>query len=408
MTANKKIPALRFKEFEGEWNNKKLGEIFTITAGGDIQKENVSELRTNKFKYPIYANAEKEKGFYGYSDVYKFEEGTLTIAGRGVNIGIAHARYHRFYPIVRLLVLIPINEESNVFFEYAINNLNILSESTGVPQLTVPQVSNYKVSFPKKEEQQKIASFFTSVDDKIQQLTKKKALLEQYKKGVMQQIFNQQIRFKDDDGKDYPDWDEKELGSIFSFIPTNSFSRSQLNYTKGSVQTIHYGDIHTKYKPNFDITKELVPFLNEDIDVDKIPEENYCKQGDLIVADASEDYNDIGKAIEIINLENKKLTAGLHTYILRDNSNVTATGFKSYLMKSYGVRVQMMKMATGISVLGITKGNLSKVKIHLPVKEEQQKIADFLTGIDKKIDLVNQQLEKTKEFKKGLLQAMFV
>lgn len=234
------------------------------------------------------------------------------------------------------------------------------------------------------------------------------SLLEQYKKGLMQQIFNQEIRFKDDNGKDYPDWEDKKLGDVFAFINTNSFSRSQLNYTKGKVKNIHYGDIHTKYKSNFDITKENVPFLNEDIDTEKIPEENFCKQGDLIVADASEDYNDIGKAIEIVNLGDEKLTAGLHTYIVRDNNHITAIGFKGYLMKSYYVRLQMMKMATGISVLGINKGNLSKIKIYLPVKEEQQKIANFLTGIDNKIDLVNQQLEKTKEFKKGLLQQMFV
>jgi type I restriction enzyme S subunit len=107
MTASMNVPQLRFPEFSGEWIEKKLGNIFKITAGGDIDKKNVSEIKNEIFQYPIYANAEKNKGFYGYSDLYKIDEGVITVAGRGVNLGIAHARNHKFYPIVRLLVLNP-------------------------------------------------------------------------------------------------------------------------------------------------------------------------------------------------------------------------------------------------------------------------------------------------------------
>ncbi len=162
-----------------------------------------------------------------------------------------------------------------------------------------------------------------------------------------------------------------------------------------------------RYKSNFNITAEEVPYITN-IATNKIPEECFCKEGDLIIADASEDYNDIGKAIEVVNLDNQKLLAGLHTYILRDNKNITAKGFKGYFMQSYEVRLQMMKVATGISVLGITKGNLSKVIIHLPAKEEQQKIANFLTRIDDKTNAVGRQLEQTQLYKKGLFQQMFV
>lgn len=193
---------------------KKLKDIFTINAGGDVPKENVSEHKTDKFKYPIYANAEKDKGFYAYSDIYKVDKDVVTVAGRGVNVGIAHARNHKFYPIVRLLVLAPKSDQNIYFFECAINRLNILVESTGVPQLTAPQLSSYKVAFPLASEQQKIASFLTIVDDKIQQLSKKKELLEKYKKGVMQQIFSQQIRFKDENGNDFPEWEKKDLSNL--------------------------------------------------------------------------------------------------------------------------------------------------------------------------------------------------
>lgn len=224
----------------------------------------------------------------------------------------------------------------------------------------------------------------------------------------MQQIFSQAIRFKDDNGKAYPDWEEKKLGEVVTFYQTNSYSRSLLNYNKGTVKNIHYGDIHTKFNSLFDIKIEKVPFINNDIDLSKLPEEQFCKEGDLIIADASEDYKDIGKAIEIINLDKQKLIAGLHTYIARDKDHKTASGFKGYLFQSEHLRLQMMKMATGISVLGISKGNLAKLEIGLPNFEEQQKIANFLSTIDTKINLVNTQLQQTRQFKKGLLQQMFV
>ena len=224
----------------------------------------------------------------------------------------------------------------------------------------------------------------------------------------MQKLFNQEIRFKDDNGNDYPDWEEKRLGEVIDFFATNSFSRSLLNYTSGEVKNIHYGDIHTKFKSNFDITKELVPFINPQINLSKISSDCYCKEGDLVIADASEDYKDIGKAIEIKNLGNQRLLAGLHTYIGRDKVDRIASGFKGYLFQTASVRNQIKKMAVGISVLGISKTNLNKVDFNLPCFEEQEKISNFLFSIDKSIEMISEQLNKTQQFKKGLLQQMFV
>lgn len=204
------------------------------------------------------------------------------------------------------------------------------------------------------------------------------------------------------------EWIISKFGDIYDFLRTNSFSRSQLNYENRKLKNIHYGDIHTKFQMNFRIGKEMVPYVNKDIDLSKIEEENYCRVGDLVIADASEDYNDIGKTIEIREVGNEQLVAGLHTYLARDNKKLTALGFMGYYQQVWTVRPQKMKYAAGISVLGISKTNLGKVKLNLPSKSEQQKIADFLTGIDKKIDLVKTQLEKTQQFKKGLLQQMFV
>ncbi len=109
-----KAPPLRFKEFTTPWEEKKLGEIFTISAGGDIDQSSVSQEKNDIFKFPIYANAEKKNGLYGYSDEYKIAGNCVTVTGRG-NLGIAKARTEYFYPIVRLLCLISKDNNSDIF-----------------------------------------------------------------------------------------------------------------------------------------------------------------------------------------------------------------------------------------------------------------------------------------------------
>ena len=151
------------------WEVRRLGDMFFINAGGDIKKENMSRNKDNKFKYPVYANSEKNKGLQGYSDIYKVDVPCITVTGRGT-IGIPVARNEPFTPIVRLLVLIPKTREYNIFFfESAISLINFLVESTGVPQLTAPQVSTYKVAIPHLDEQQAIADFLDIETNKQKQ-----------------------------------------------------------------------------------------------------------------------------------------------------------------------------------------------------------------------------------------------
>ncbi|OAD90193.1 hypothetical protein A7A78_07950 [Aequorivita soesokkakensis] len=183
---------LRFKQDDGsdfgDWEEKKLGEMFKINAGGDVKQENVSLEKNDKFKYPIYANSEKNKGLYGYSDLYKIDFECVTVTGRGA-LGVAHARTEKFYPIVRLLVLKPKKKSNVVFFENLINQINIFPESTGVPQLTGPQISIYKIRFPSYEEQQKIASFLSALDAKIETVQTQLEKTQQFKKGLLQGMF---------------------------------------------------------------------------------------------------------------------------------------------------------------------------------------------------------------------------
>ena len=275
-------------------------------------------------------------------------------------------------------------------------------------KINLGEIGECLAQLPCEQEQTKIANFLTAVDEKILHLTQKHDLLIQYKKGVMQKIFSQELRFKDDDGKEFPEWEERALGDIFTFIQTNSFSRELLSYETGIVKNIHYGDIHTKFKSNFKIENSNVPFIKPNIDLSKISTDCYCKEGDLIIADASEDYADVGKAIEIISLGNQKLLSGLHTYIARDLSKQMSSGFSGYLMQTENVRLQIKTFATGVSVLGISKGNLTKVILNIPSKLEQTKVANFLTAVDDKITATQAQLKAVKQYKQGLLQQMFV
>jgi len=203
------------------------------------------------------------------------------------------------------------------------------------------------------------------------------------------------------------EWEERKFGELFEFLPTNSFSRADLNDENGIVQNIHYGDIHTKFPTILDCRKIEIPFINEDISLEKIKKDSYCINGDLVIADASEDYKDIGKAIELKNVGEKKLLAGLHTFLVRDKSGLTVEGYRGYMLLNNDLKLQIKKIATGISVLGISKTNLSPLKVNIPPIPEQEKIASFLSQVDKKIGFLEKKQELWKTYKNGMMQQIF-
>lgn len=204
------------------------------------------------------------------------------------------------------------------------------------------------------------------------------------------------------------EWHSYTLGEILTFYSTNSFSREKLNYDSGSVKNIHYGDIHTKFSSIVSISNNKdIPFINNEIDLSKYSEDQYLQNGDLIIADASEDYEDIGKAIEVKNINDEKVLAGLHTILARDNNNITVNGFKAYLFSTNSLKTKIKIIANGISVLGISKNNLSKLTVNVPSKNEQNDVVDFISLIDNKIELLEQKHQYYQEFKKFLMQQIF-
>ena len=193
-----------------------------------------------------------------------------------------------------------------------------------------------------------------------------------------------------------------------TFYSTNSFSREKLNYEFGNVKNIHYGDIHTKYPTIVSLQNNKdVPFINEDIDLSKFNEDQYLQDGDLIIVDASEDYDDIGKAIEVMNVNDEKFLAGLHTILARDEKNITVNGFKADLFSTNTLKTKIKVIANGISVLGISKKNISKLEVKIPSKREQQEIVSFINTIDRKIELLEEKHQYYQDFKKYLMQQIF-
>ena len=179
-----RVPKRRFPGFEGEWEEKKLGEMSNITAGGDVDKDKL----LTKGNYPVLANAHTNEGIIGYyEENYQIEAPAVTVTGRG-DIGFAKARKENFTPVVRLL---SIKSKHNVdFLAEAINQNKVIFESTGVPQLTIPKLSNYKIYFPTEvDEENSIGNFLVSLDSLITLQQQKLDKLNDLKKAYLNELF---------------------------------------------------------------------------------------------------------------------------------------------------------------------------------------------------------------------------
>ncbi len=207
------------------------------------------------------------------------------------------------------------------------------------------------------------------------------------------------------------DWTASEFGKVFNFLSTFSFSREQLTdeNTVDEIQYIHYGDIHSKFENevlDFE-TEKRIPYIKEGfISKDDAEAEDFplLQDGDLIIADASEDYKGICNCIELKNIKGKKVVSGLHTFAVRGNLEKITFGFRTYALNNQQVIRELWRIATGISVYGVSKTNLSKVKLPLPPLPEQKAIAHILGLMDSAINTNNQLIAKKELQKKWLMQ----
>jgi type I restriction enzyme S subunit len=260
-------------------------------------------------------------------------------------------------------------------FNYQVNQ----TSGSKMPRADWDYISQIKFNYPQSKEQQKIANFLTAIDNRIHTLEKKKTLLEQYKKGVMQKIFKQELRFKDDtstslsasDGKAFPEWEEKKLGEVCSKKSSN-ISANKIEENFG--EYIIYGASGVLKKVDFyKEENDYVSIIKDGAGVGRIV---YCKGKSSVLG-----------TMEIIKPNSKLNTYFL--YCLLENVN-----FKKYI--------------TGSTIPHIYFKDYKKEKCNIPPLEEQTKIANFLSTIDISVELVTKKIEHTKTFKKGLLQQMFV
>ncbi len=193
------------------------------------------------------------------------------------------------------------------------------------------------------------------------------------------------------------DWTTPEFGEVFTFLKSYSFSREQLSdeKTTDEVQNIHYGDIHATFENeilDFEIEKRI-PFVKDGlINTDKLNDEEFpfLKDGDLIIADASEDTVGVAESIELKNVNSRKIVSGLHTFAARDKNGKTVAGYRTYLLRHPQVIRELRRIATGFSVFGISKTSLGKVKLPLPPPNEQKAFAELLFLMDTAINITNQ------------------
>ena len=200
------------------------------------------------------------------------------------------------------------------------------------------------------------------------------------------------------------EWKRVKVSDLLDFYSTNSLSWEMLNYEGGDILNLHYGLIHSGLPTLIDLKKDILPFINETAKPKKF---TLCKDGDVAFADASEDTNDVAKAVEFINLDGHKAICGLHTIHGRDNGNKTVLGFKGYAFASSAFHNQIRRVAQGTKIYSISSKIFDEVFIGIPNKEEQTKIARLLHIIDERITVQNKIIEDLKKLKSAIYDKVF-
>lgn len=404
MTKEKGIPQIRFSGFTDTWEQRKLGDIASdMVAGGDIDKD----LILAEGQYPVIANALTGDGIVGYYDKeYRVNAPAVTVTGRG-DVGHAKARLVNFTPVVRLL---SVKSEHDVFFlENVINTLKIVIESTGVPQLTVPQLAKYEVAFPRQlDEEEHIGAFFKQLDHLITLHQRKYDKLTKVKKAMLEKMFPKngslypEIRFKG-----FTDaWEQRKLSDTLNFLSNNTLSRAELSEDTGTYKNVHYGDVLIKFGEYIDAQSTDLPYIADDEKAKKF-ESSKLQDGDIIIADTAEDEA-VGKCVEIGNIGDLSIVSGLHTIPCRSKVKF-APAYLGFYLNSSSYHDQLIPLMQGIKVTSISKSAISDTLISAPTDlSEQGKIGQFFSQLDTLITLHQRKLEKLKNIKKACLEKMFV
>lgn len=200
------------------------------------------------------------------------------------------------------------------------------------------------------------------------------------------------------------EWETIKVSELLDFYSTNSLSWEQLDYSNGKIKNLHYGLIHKGVPTMVDVACDSLPYIKEE---SMLKSFTLFKEGDVAFADASEDTNDVAKAIEVVNCDNQQIVSGLHTIHGRDNSNRTVIGYKGYAFASDSFHKQIRRIAQGTKVFSISVRNFDEAYIGIPSKEEQTQIAKLLITIDKRIATQNKIIEDLKKLKSAISKHLF-
>lgn len=399
-------PKLRFKEFDGNWKNYKLEDISNIKTGpfgSNLHKEDyvavgtpiitvehLGEISLTTQNLPLVSDTDKLR-----LSAYSLQEGDIAFSRVGSvdRCAIVTKQEKGWLFSGRILRVRPNNKivfSKHLMYalktEHSKHQIRSAAVGQTMPSLNTKILKEFIVCLSNSlEEQTKIATFLSAVDTKIDELTQKHELLTDYKKGMMQQIFSQKLRFKADDGSDFEDW---ELATLDNHIE-DSKSKSRINNEYEVFTSSRYGLVsQSEYFEN----SRLADRDNTGFNIIHPKEITYRSRSDDGMFFFNQNY--LGK------------TGIVSTYypvfsMVKGNNKFLCEYLNFY-------KYEYIKHAVGTSQLVLSLNSLKKIKFRIPTKEEQTKIANFLTAIDQKIDNVAEQIDHAKTWKKGLLQQMFV
>ncbi|EJO34022.1 type I restriction modification DNA specificity domain protein [Acinetobacter radioresistens WC-A-157] len=404
-------PKLRFKEFDGDWSLKSINDIASKVGSGStprggaaayvdkgiifIRSQNVNDnqLLLDDVVFIPESIHEKMSG----SEVLP-NDILLNITGASIGRScvvpdtFSEGNVNQHVCIIRTPNENPIFVQSFLSSEKGQNHIQSKQVGGGREGLNFQAIRSIDFEMPLKEEQTKIASFLSAVDEKISQLTQKHELFNQYKQGMMQKLFSRQIRFKADDGSEFGEWERTTLGEKGTFLKGKGISKADI-IEGGILPCIRYGELYTYYG---EIISNVISATNLDRDTLVL-----SKANDVLIPGSGETQIDIATASCVLD-DDIALSGDLNIYRTKENGI-----FISYMIRS-SLKMQIAQLAQGNSVVHLYSSQLKGVQLSLPCLGEQTKIANFLSAIDQKIEVVIQQIEQAKQWKKGLLQQMFV
>ena len=414
-------PKLRFKEFDGDWNSIAIGKFLKIKSGLGFKAEEYSteqEIRLLQIENVGYGAVKWTHNVKfvptNYLDVHKdlvLKEGDLVLAlNRPVtNDQLKIAKLTQedspsiLYQRVGKLDFLKEDIDKEFIFQIFKKDVKnyVLNSSIGSDQpfISTTDLYKHKLCIPLKEEQTKIASFLSAVDEKISQLTQKHELLSQYKQGMMQKLFSQQLRFKADDGSEFGEWEEVRLGNLVDL--TSGFAFKSDFFSEDGNKLITPKNFTTTGKANF--TDTNTKWTTE------ISDKKYiCRPNDLLVllTDLTQSCELLGKPI-LLSQDDGNVLLNQRIVKIIPNRKLEKP-FLLYLLLTDDFHELIVSTASGTTVKHSSNKVLQSFHFYLPCLEEQTKIANFLSAIDQKIEVVAHQIEQAKQWKKGLLQQMFV